>query len=63
MREILMAHKEIISQLGQQEQKLIDHDNKILLIFEYIKQLEQLKKDEVDFKERKRIGFVRNNES
>jgi phage regulator Rha-like protein len=59
MREILTRHKDIIEKLSQIEQKLIDHDDKILLIFEYLRQLEQVKQAESEFKERKQIGFRR----
>ena len=38
-----------------------DHDNQISVIFEYLKQLEQSKQEETDFKERKRIGFKPDN--
>lgn len=62
MREMLLAHKDVIEKLSQIEQKLADHDNKILLIFEYLKQLEQAKQQELEFNERKRIGFKRGNE-
>ncbi len=41
MREILLAHKDVVSKLEQMQYKLAEHDNNILLIFEYIKQLEQ----------------------
>jgi len=34
-----------------------EQDRQILLIFEYLKQLEQSKKEDQEFKERKRIGF------
>jgi len=40
MREIMMAHKDIIEKMNQIELKLGDHEEKILLIFEYLKQLE-----------------------
>jgi phage regulator Rha-like protein len=63
MREMLLTHKDVIEKLSQIEQKLVDHDNKILLIFEYLKQLEQAKQQELEFKERKRIGFKRTDES
>jgi len=62
MRELLLAHKDIIENFNKIEQKLADHDNKILLIFEYLKQLEQVKQKELEVKERKRIGFKRSNE-
>lgn len=61
MREILIAHKDLLQKFLQIEQKLEDHDDKILLIFEYLKQLEQVKQQEDEFKERKRIGFRREN--
>ena len=57
LREMLLAHKDIIEKLGQIEQKLADHDDKILLIFEYLKKLEQAKQQEIELKERKQIGF------
>ncbi|MFC2080710.1 ORF6N domain-containing protein [Bacteroidota bacterium] len=36
-----------------------EHDNNILLIFEYIKQLEQKNQHQTDQQNRKRIGFKR----
>jgi hypothetical protein len=59
---LLLAHKDIIENFNKIEQKLSDHDDKILLIFEYLKQLEQVKQQELEIKERKRIGFNRSNE-
>ena len=61
MREMLLAQKDVIEKLRLMEQKLTDHDEKILLIFEYIRQLEQVKLEEHDFKERRKIGFKWNN--
>ena len=40
--------------------KLDEHENQIGIIFEYLKQLEQSKLEETDFKKRKRIGFKSN---
>ena len=57
IRELLSAHSEIIEKLNGLEQKFVDHDDKIALIFEYLKQLEQTKHDEISFKERIQIGF------
>ena len=62
MRELLLEHKDIVEKLSQIEQKLVDHDDKILLVFEYLKQLEQVKQEEKIFKERTQIGFRRNGE-
>jgi len=43
--------------LEQLEKKDIDQDKKIILIFEYLKQLEKAKQHEIEQKERTRIGF------
>lgn len=57
MREMLTTHKDILYKLEQLEQNDAEHDKKIQLIFEYLKQLEQSKQEGTDFKQRKRIGF------
>ena len=57
IREMLLTHKDILLKLEKIEQKLSGHDEKILLIFEYLKQFEKSKQEEVDFKNRPRIGF------
>jgi phage regulator Rha-like protein len=48
MREMLMSHKEILQRLEQIENKLFEHDDKIMFVFECIKQLEQAKQEEFD---------------
>jgi hypothetical protein len=57
MRKLLETHKEILQKLEQLEKKDIEQDEKILLIFEYLKQLEQMKQEELKFKKRRQIGF------
>jgi len=57
MRELLSTHKEIILKLEQLEKKDIEQDDKIMLIFEYLKQLEKTRQDEFDYKNRPRIGY------
>lgn len=57
MREMLETQKEILQKLEQLEKKDIEQDDKIMLIFEYLKQLEKSKQEELDFKSRPRIGF------
>ena len=59
MREMLLAHKDILVQLERMQHKLAEHDNNILLIFEYIKQLEQKRQHTTDQQNRKKIGFKR----
>jgi hypothetical protein len=48
--------------LEQIERALSGYDNNILLIFEYLKQLEQAKQQELDQNQRKRIGFKQESE-
>jgi hypothetical protein len=59
IRQMLLTHKDILLRLEQIEQTLSSHDDKILLIFEYLKQLEQAKQQELEQNQRKRIGFKR----
>ena len=59
MRELLLAHKDILLQLERKQYKLAEHDNNILLIFKYIKQLEQKSQLTTDQRNRKKIGFKR----
>jgi hypothetical protein len=57
MRELLTTHLEILQKLEQLEKSDIEQNDKIMLIFEYLKQLEAVKQQELDHKSRKPIGF------
>ena len=57
LREMLGSHKEILRKLEEIERKYADHDDKILLIFEYIKQFEAVKQQHLEQGNRKKIGF------
>lgn len=57
MRALLSSQKEILQKLEQLEKKELEQDEKIVLIFKYLKQLEKTKQDEIEFKNRKRVGF------
>jgi len=57
MREMLLTHKDIIDRLDQIEHTLSGHDEKITLIFEYLKQLEKDKQGELEQKNRPQIGY------
>lgn len=57
MREMLLAYKDILHKLEEIEKKYTDHDQKIMLIFEYLKQLEASKQQDLEQKNRKPIGF------
>jgi hypothetical protein len=61
MRHLLETHKEILIKLEQLQKNDVEQDKKILLIFEYLKQLEKVKQEELAFTKRKRIGFKQDN--
>ena len=45
MREMLLTHKELLLKVAELEKKFGKHDEKIVLIFDYLKQLISLKKN------------------
>jgi len=57
MREMLLTHKDILLSMEKIERTLSNHDDKIMPLFEYIKQFEKLKQEEHDQKNRPCIGF------
>ena len=57
VRELLLTHKDILLKLEKIEHAIADHDDKIMLIFQYLKQLEQAKQQQEELTRRKRIGF------
>ena len=57
MRELLSTNKEILLKLEKLEKKDIEQDEKIILIFEYLKQLEKTKQEVIEQKGRPKIGF------
>jgi hypothetical protein len=57
MREMLATHKEIFYKIEKIVEKMHEHDDQLLLIFEYLKQLEQQKQKQEEQVNRKRIGF------
>ena len=59
MRHLLSTHKDIKLQLEQMDNKIAEHDNNIILIFEYLKELEKEKLQNSEQQNRKKIGFKR----
>ena len=57
MREMLMENKEILQQLEKIQDELAIHDEKIILIFEYINRLKHEKQLANDQQNRKKVGF------
>lgn len=60
MREMLLTHQDVFVRLDQIENQLSGHDEKIMLIFEYLKQLEKAKQEELEYKNREPVGFKQN---
>jgi len=59
MRKLILTHKDILYKLEELEKSNIEHDKKIELIFEYLKQFEQSKIQELEQQNRPKIGFKR----
>jgi hypothetical protein len=57
IRRLITLNKEILERLEAIEFKYAEQDNKILLIFEYIRGLEQTRQQQEEQQNRKRIGF------
>ena len=57
MRMMLETHQEILKKIDELERKGIEQDDKIMLVFEYIKQFEKTKQQELEQKNRKPIGY------
>ena len=57
MRELMASHKEILKRLYHLENKGIEYEDKIALVFEYLKKLKTATQREVLQKNRPRIGF------
>jgi hypothetical protein len=57
MRRMMLTHKDILYKLEELERNDLEHDKKIELIFEYLKQFEEAKREELEQKNRPKIGF------
>jgi len=57
VRNMLATHKDLLLKFEQFETRLTDHDDKIILIFEYLKQLEKTKQEELEYRNRQQIGY------
>jgi hypothetical protein len=57
LRNLLSTNKELLLKFENIENKLADHDEKIILILDYIKHLEQTKQQVLEYNNRKKIGF------
>jgi len=57
IREIMFQHKDVVLQLEKMQGKLLEHDNQIMLILEYLYQFEQAKQQQFNQANRKQIGY------
>ncbi len=57
IREMIMLDKDISQRIESIERKLNRHDNQIVAVFEYFKQFEQTKQQELEHKNRPKIGY------
>ena len=57
LRKALLNNKELAHWQTDIENKLGEHDNKLLVIFEYLKQFEQSKVQDIEQQNRTKIGF------
>ena len=59
IRKLLLTHKDILLQLEQMQKRIAEHDKNIILIFDYIKELEKEKLQKSVQQNRKKIGYKR----
>lgn len=59
MRELLLTHKDILSELEKIKEKVGSNSQDIELVFQYLKQLEATKQQELEQQHRNPIGYKR----
>jgi hypothetical protein len=57
LRDMISLRTDVLTQLEQVQNRLSTHDNRIMAIFKYLKELDKLRQAEKLQKERTRIGF------
>lgn len=57
IRNMLSTHKDLLLKFEELEAKLSNHDDQFLLIFEYLKQFEETKQQQLEQVNRKKIGY------
>jgi alpha-D-ribose 1-methylphosphonate 5-triphosphate synthase subunit PhnI len=62
MREMLLTHKDILLKIEKMEHLLINHDQDIAVLFDYLKKLLNEDKQKKSQETRKRIGFKNDEE-
>lgn len=62
LRKMLLVHKGVIKEIDEIKRSIEDQNQDIQLIFEYLKQLEEAKQQELVQKNRKPLGYKRKDE-
>lgn len=62
LRRMLLLQKDIMQEISQIRKQLLEQDNNIIIIFEYLKQFEEAKQQQLEQANRKRIGFIKDKE-
>lgn len=57
LRKMLLMQKDFMQEIEKIRKHLSEHDNQFLMIFEYLKQVEESRQQQIDQANRKRIGF------
>jgi len=57
LRKAMLLNTDIAQKIRNIRIQLKEHDNKLLIIFDYLKQIEEAKQQQQDQSNRKRIGF------
>lgn len=57
MRKMLLTHKDLLLEVKKIKEQISDHGTQLLMIFEYLKQFEESKQQQLEHANRKRIGF------
>ena len=59
LRELFLTHNDLLSEMEEIRKTVSGHEDQLSLIFEYLKKLEQTKHEELEYKNRTKIGFKR----
>jgi phage regulator Rha-like protein len=62
IRKALLLHKDVLLEIGSIKRQLSDHNEQILMIFEYLKQADESRQLQTGPDKRTRIGYKRNGE-
>ena len=57
LRKMLLMQKDFMQEIEKIRKHLLGHDNQFLMIFEYLKHVEESRQQQIDQANRKRIGF------